>query len=94
LAELYHVQGKIAEAEQLLLRALTIWEQVGSLHPGKATSLSNLAFIYEIQGKYAEAELFYTQALVIYEQQLGPTHPHTKRVRLNYTSLLRRIGRT
>lgn len=94
LAELYHVQGKIAEAEQLLLRALTIWEQIGPLNPGKATSLSNLAFLWETQSKYAEAEQLYTQALEIYEQHLGPSHPHTKRVRQNYTSLLRRMGRT
>ena len=53
-----------------------------------ATSLNNLAELYQAQGKYAEAEPLYQRALAICEQQLGASHPTTRIVRQNYTSLL------
>ena len=77
LALLYHEQGRYAEAEPLLQRALHISEQqLGSEHSDTASSLNNLAGLYESQGKYVEAEPLYQRALVIRERQLGPAHPH------------------
>jgi tetratricopeptide (TPR) repeat protein len=89
LASLYQAQGKYAEAEPLLQRALAIREQqLGPDHPDTATSLNNLAGLYQDQGRYAEAEPLFQQALAICEQQLGASHPTTKKVRQNYTSLI------
>ncbi len=71
MAELYHSQGKYAEAEPLYKQALAIRkQQLGDNHPGTATSLNNLAGLYSSQGRYAEAEPLYKQALAIYKQQL------------------------
>jgi tetratricopeptide (TPR) repeat protein len=76
LAELYCVQGRYAEAEPLLLRAIAIREQaLGPEHPEVAPSLSNLAMLYDTQGRYTEAEPLLLRALAIREQALGPEHP-------------------
>ena len=61
---------------------------MGPDHPDTASSLNNLALLYQDQGKYAEAEPLYQRALAICEQQLGASHPSTRIVRQNYTSLL------
>ena len=62
LANLYHTQGRYAEAEPLLKRSLVIYEKaLGSDHPQIALFLNNLAMVYEAQGRYAEAELFLKQ---------------------------------
>ncbi len=76
LAGLYRSQGKYAEAEPLIERSLTIWEnQLGEDHPSVATSLNNLALLYKSQGKYEEAEPLYLRSLAIMEKQLGENHP-------------------
>ncbi len=72
------IQGKYAEAEPLLKRALAIHEQqLGATHPNTASSLNNLAGLYRSQEKYAEAEPLLKRALTIREQQLGAAHPDT-----------------
>ena len=71
-------QGEYAEAEPLLMRALSIRKQhLGAEHLDTATSLSNLAGLYSYQGKYKQAELLVMRALSIREQQLGAEHPDT-----------------
>ena len=73
----YQAQGKPAEAEPLLKRALAIHEKaLGPDHPTVGTSLNNLADVYRAQGKYAEAELLYKRALAVQEKALGPEHPN------------------
>ena len=48
LAELYHDQGRYADAEPLYQRSLAISEKaLGPDHPDVATSLNNLAGLYE-----------------------------------------------
>ena len=48
LAELYHDQGRYADAEPLYKRSLAIREKaLGPDHPDVATSLNNLALLYE-----------------------------------------------
>jgi tetratricopeptide (TPR) repeat protein len=70
------VQGRYAEAEALLKRALKIDEaKLGIDHPDVATSLSNLARLYAELGRYAEAEPLYQRSLKIRETKLGPDHP-------------------
>jgi tetratricopeptide (TPR) repeat protein len=76
LAMIYEKQGRYAEAEPLLTRALAIQEKaLGPDHPDVADSLNNLATLYAEQGRYAEAEQLYKRALAIREAALGPDHP-------------------
>ena len=50
-------QGKLAEAEPLLRRALKGCEQqLGAQHPSTLTVVNNLAMLLQAQGKLAEAE--------------------------------------
>jgi CHAT domain-containing protein len=76
LAALYNDQGRYADAEPLLKRALAIFERVlGPNYPVVAFSLNNLAFLYIKQGRYADAEPLVKRALAIREKVLGPNHP-------------------
>jgi tetratricopeptide (TPR) repeat protein len=78
LSSLYQAQGRYAEAEPLLRRAISICEQqLGPEHPITALSLNNLSSLYQAQGKYTEAELLLQRAVSIREQQLGADHPDT-----------------
>ncbi len=81
---LYHMgwyledRGHYAQAEPLLLRALTMREQVlGSEHLDTADILAALAWLYVLQGKYEQARPLYQRALAIREQARGPEHPDT-----------------
>ena len=85
LADLYHTQGRYAEAEPLYQRALAIREQaLGPDHPDVALSLNNLAALYRAQGRYAEAEPLYQRALAIGEKTLGRDHPTFGTILKNY----------
>jgi tetratricopeptide (TPR) repeat protein len=89
LANLYHSQGRYAEAEPLYGRSLAIWEQqLGADHPAVATSLNNLAGLYRTQGRYAEAEPLYCRALAILFNRLGEDHPNTQTGCQNFYSFL------
>ncbi len=95
LAVLYRAQGKYAEAESLLKRALAILEKaLGPEHPRVATALNNLALVYKAQGRYTEAEPLQKRALAIFEKALGPEHPHVATSLENYAALLRKTGRS
>lgn len=75
LAMLYNEQGKRAEAEALLLRALAIHEgALGPHGPKVGETLCNLSTIYNRQGKYAEAETCLLRGLSILESVLGQRH--------------------
>jgi len=76
-SSVYGAQGKHAEAEAYLKRALAIQEtKLGKEHPDVANTLNDLGVLYREQGKYAEAEPHLKRALAIYEQKLGQEHPH------------------
>ena len=76
LASTFVALGKLAEAEPLYERALSLDEKArGREHPDVATDLNNLAELYRIQGRYARAEQLYRQALAIDEKALGAEHP-------------------
>ena len=75
LADLYEAQGRFAEAEPLLKRALVINAKVlGPDHVNVAADLTGLAAVYRDQGRYKDAEALLKHALEINEKALGPEH--------------------
>ena len=53
----YQALGRLAQAEPLYKRSLTIWEKaLGPDHPAVATSLENLAALYRKSGRNEAAE--------------------------------------
>ncbi len=65
-------------AESLLLRALTIYEQISSPNdPYTADILDRVATLYYDLGLYEKAEPLFLRALTIREQMLGPMHHDT-----------------
>jgi tetratricopeptide (TPR) repeat protein len=76
LGVVYKQQGKYAEAEGLLRRALAITETaLGASHPETAKAMVHLALALDYQGKYAEAVDLLKRASSIQEHALGPRHP-------------------
>jgi len=75
LGALYEKQGRNAEAEPLLRRALAIKKQTPGLPDGQTTTiLWSLGKLYLKQNKYAEAEPFFRHALATCEKILTD-HP-------------------
>ncbi len=76
LGSLLMVQGRYAEAEPLIRRALAIDEQgYGPDHPKVGRDLNNLANLLQNRNRLAEAEPLYRRALAINETSFGPNHP-------------------
>src|SRR4051794_26826227 len=66
LADLYRIQGRYSDAEQLLKCALKQREEVsGPHHIDICQSLSLLGILYETQGRHAEAEPWRRRCLSI-----------------------------
>ena len=66
IGEIYHPQGKLAEALSYHEQALALFEQVGN--PADiALSLNNIGLIYRSQGKLAEALSYFERALALFE---------------------------
>jgi CHAT domain-containing protein/Tfp pilus assembly protein PilF len=89
LAHEEHVAGKYAEAEGLLIRALTIdVKALGPDDPKIASILNNLGEAYREQGKYADAEHVYLRAMAIdaraYGQDSGELVPVLNNLGLLY----------
>jgi tetratricopeptide (TPR) repeat protein len=81
LGLLYRSEGKYAEAEVVLTRALDIRRRVlGADHPDTIKSMNSLASVYRSQGKIAEAETLLTSVLEARRRVLGPAHPDTTSV--------------
>jgi tetratricopeptide (TPR) repeat protein len=75
-----HAQGRYAEAETLVRRALAIrLKALGEGHPDTAASYNRLAANLHAQGRYAEAETLVRRALAIRLKALGEDHPDTGR---------------
>jgi tetratricopeptide (TPR) repeat protein len=90
LAGLLRDTNRMAEAEPLYRRALTIDEKsFGPEHPNVATGLNNLAGLISDTNRMAEAEPLYRRALAIDEKSFGPEHPEVA-IRLNNLALLLR----
>ena len=103
LGTVYRAQGRYAEAEPLLRRALAIVEKrvaEKELEPEDprvvevvVPILDNLAALYTVQAKYAEAEPLFRRALAIREKALGPERPEVAKTLDNYAELLRKTNR-
>ncbi len=79
LGLLYAAEGKYEGAQNLIKRALSIYEEkLGYKHPDVANGLNNLGLLYEAEGKHQEAHLFYKRALDIATETLGEQHPYTR----------------
>jgi tetratricopeptide (TPR) repeat protein len=67
----YRGQGKLAEAEQMYLRALAGKEKaLGPDHTSTLNTVGNLGGLYYAQGKLAEAEQMHQRALAGKEKTL------------------------
>ncbi|RMZ81359.1 hypothetical protein DV738_g2165, partial [Chaetothyriales sp. CBS 135597] len=78
LGDLYADQGKLAEAENMYIRALQGKEEaLGPDHTSTLDTVNNLGSLYTSQGKLAEAEKMYIRALQGKEKALGPDHTST-----------------
>jgi tetratricopeptide (TPR) repeat protein len=78
LALLYRRQGKLAQAESLLDRALEDQGRtLGTDHPDTLTTMNNLALVYQVEGKRAQAEPLFVAALEGRHRVLGAEHPET-----------------
>ena len=91
---LYRDQGKLAEAEQMYVRALAGYEKaLGPDHTSTLDTVNNLGNLYRDQGKLAEAEQMYVRALAGYEKALGPDHTSTLNTVNNLGNLYRDQGK-
>ncbi|KAI9672784.1 MAG: hypothetical protein M1831_000219 [Alyxoria varia] len=78
MGELYRIDSKLAEAEEMYQRALSGFKKARGLdHTLKLCTICNLGGLYEQQGKLAKAEHMYQRALAGFEQVLGPDHTST-----------------
>lgn len=88
MGDLYHTQGKYADAESCFQEAFTIREQVlGSGHIDTAQSMQRLAVIAQLKQHYQEARALYQSALAIYTQILGSEHVRTRSLQRKYLAL-------
>jgi tetratricopeptide (TPR) repeat protein len=92
LGILYRDQGKLAEAEEMYMRALQGHENalgaetVATYRPALNT-VANLGYLYRDQAKLAEAEFMFSRALVGFQTTLGPSHEKCQRLSSAITSL-------
>lgn len=90
LAEVYKQEGKYAESELAIKRAITIKEHtLGPDDPSVATSLNVLGAIYFQQRKYGEAGPCLERALGILEKTAGANDPKVTKTQINLAELYR-----
>ena len=68
-------EGRLADAERLLIAALEQAEKYGLEDLRVADAANDLAVVYANSGRPLEAELLFSRALTIGEKGLGPDHP-------------------
>ncbi len=75
-AQLLLETNRLAEAELLMRRSLTITEStLGKDNPNVASSLNNLALVLQKTNRFDEAEMMMRRALAIDEATFGKDHP-------------------
>lgn len=73
LDNLYAIQGRLEETEQLYLRALDGYERFcGSEHPSTPATVYNLGKLYRDQDRLKDAEEMYQRALHGYAKAISP----------------------
>jgi tetratricopeptide (TPR) repeat protein len=81
LATVYRLEGRLADAEPLQLKAVEVWRAVsGDEGPETLNTMSRLAMLYQAQKRYAEAEDVWTRVLEVQRRILGAKHPNTLEV--------------
>jgi tetratricopeptide (TPR) repeat protein len=94
LGSLYRSQGRYAEAEPLLQKALELRSVLlGADHPDVAESINDLATLYYAQGRYVEVEPLLVRSLSTLEKQLDKDHPNVATSLNNLAGLYRAQGR-
>src|SRR5215467_15392264 len=68
-------QGRYAEADVLISKAVRQAETFGPKDPRLARSLMNQGMLYVNQKRYKEAEVVWLGASLIFEESLGKDHP-------------------
>lgn len=68
-------EGRLADAERLLIAALEQAEKYGTEDLRVADAANDLAVVYATAGRTTEAELLFNRALMIGEKGLGRDHP-------------------
>jgi tetratricopeptide (TPR) repeat protein len=94
LGTLYASQGRYADAQPVLERALAIeaesrWSQTPQVLKG----LSRLAAQAHVEGRRDEAEALYAWALEVSERTLGREDVSSATLRTQYAAYLRALGR-
>ncbi len=85
LGEIYYKQGQYKDAELYFNEALDIYKEIQmEKHSYNALSLYNLAVLYKKTLRLKEADLLYKQTLEVLDVTLGPEHPDTKNVKIEY----------
>jgi tetratricopeptide (TPR) repeat protein len=81
-------QGRYAEGEALLERALAIFERAhGRDHPEFANGLLALASLRTDQGRAAEAIALHERALAVAERTFPPGDPYLAEIRADIDAL-------
>ena len=82
LGRLYLEQGKLAEGETLLVRALKGYEQAFggrlSSHRPALRTMHNLGRLYQMTNRPDMAKMMYTEALSGYTSDRGPTSSRSR----------------
>ncbi len=95
LAEIYRIQSKFAEAEQVLKQLLESYKiRFGPTHINVALTLNNLAANFRVQGEFKKSEILLKQALNILEESLGAEHPVMGNILEHYAHLLHQMNRS
>lgn len=94
LADLYHSQERLREAEPLYLRAIGLWEEIlGPDQPRAGITLHNLALLYLAECRVEEAMPRIERVLDLWERSFGPAHPDRVTAIRSEAEMLRRCGR-
>lgn len=95
MSEIYRIQSKFSEAEQVLKQLLESYKiKFGPTHINVALTLNNLAANSRTQGKFEEAEILLKQAWEILEDSLGAEHSIVGNLLEHYAHLLRQMNRS
>jgi tetratricopeptide (TPR) repeat protein len=96
LVDLYRRQGRVAEAEAVIQRAVGIQEKIlGPEHASVAETLMQLARLFAEEGKnnkarYSDAATVYERILKIQEKNFGADHAQLRPALFGYADVLRK----
>ncbi len=89
LGFIYIVQGKVVEAEPVVLESLTRFRKiVGEQHPAIGRVLHQLAIINKNIGRLEQSDEYYLRALTVFKKAFGDEHEALGATRLEYSLLL------